>query len=392
MATTLATLNALINDRRRDTTSNTIDMTGDGFRAINSALDIWSSLHDWPWTIKTVNFNYNPGIDKYALNSIASDFKSPLTIKPYKKDVSDRELWMVSQLKFDSATTKPNRFAVANENGIQYLRCKTQYGTSATIHSCTDYDDDGTWVGATAISNVGNDEYEGYSLPSSVKFDYSGTSGTLTNDSFSAVDLSSYKNRSNLYFDIYIPESTNLTGITLKWGSSNANYYQVTSTTNYVGESFSDGWNRVRFSWNSPTTVGTPVDSAIDYLQVTIAYSIDPALTDFRIQNFVISENVPLTLTYYSTNMVYDVSGATQLQKFNDAADTTDYPLWSGRWDTVTEQFVTSVLEIIFFMTGEYADMSISRNKIQEIVEPLKARYPSQVRYPATFITSDINL
>ena len=390
--TTLATINALVNDRRRDTSSNTIDMTGDGFRAINSALDIWSSLHDWPWTIKTSNFNYNANIDKYALNSIASDFKSPLTVKPFKKDSKDRELWMVSQLKFDSATTKPNRFAIANENGIQYLRCKANLGTWTNIHSSTAYDDNGTWVGATAISNVGTDQYEGFDLPASVKFDYSGTSGTLTNSTFSALDLSAFKNRSNLYFDVYIPESTNLTGFTLKWGSSNANYYQVTSTTNYVGETFSDGWNRIKFAWSSPTVVGTPVDTEIDYLQVTVSYSVDPALTDFRIQNFFISENIPLTVTYYSTNMAFDVSGAVQVPQFNDAADTTDYPLWAGRWDTVTEQFVTSVLEIIFFMTGEYADMSISRSKIQEIVEPLKARYPSQVRYPATFITSDINL
>lgn len=391
MATTLSDINTLINDRRRDTTSNTIDMTGDGFRAINSTLDIWNSMHDWPWCIKTVNFNYNPNVDKYALDSIASDFKSALTIKPQKGENKSDELWMVSQMKFDSAQTKPKRFAVVNENGIQYLRVKMNRGNWATIESATDYDNNGTWVGATAISNVSKDDYEGYDLPSSVKFDYSGTSGTLTNSTFQAVDLQSYADRSSLYVDVYIPDTSNLTSFTLKWGSDSSNYHQVTSTTNYVGESFSTGWNRIKFAWDSPTDVGTADDENIDYLQLTIAYSSDPAATGFRVQNFFISENVPLTMTYYTVNMAYDVSGATQVQRFNDATDTTDYPLWSGKWDAVTEAFVDSVLETIFFMTGEYADMNIARNKIQEIVDPVKKRYPSQKRYPAVFITTDTN-
>lgn len=392
MATTLADLNTLINDRRRDSTANTIDMTTVGFRAINSTLDIWNSLHDWPWTVKDVNMNYNPNIDWYALDTIASDFKSPLTVKPYKRDLRSQEYWMVSELKFDSAQTKPRRFAVATKSGVQYLRLKSCDGLWSTLNTGTQYDQNGTWAGATAISNVTNDNYEGFDLPSSIAFDYSGTTGTLTNSTMQSTDVRAYKNRSNLYFDVYIPVVTALTSFSLKWGSSSGNYYSVTTTTDYLGATFKVGWNRVKFAWNSPTVVGTPDDSAINYLQVTVAYSVNPSTSNFRVQNFFISENIPVVLTYYSVNMVYDVSGSAQLQKFNDATATTDYPLWSGKWDVVTEAFVNSVLEIIFWITSETTDMEAAQLKIAEIVNPIKSRYPSQRRYPATFAVTDTNL
>lgn len=391
MSTTLANINTLVNDRRRDNSADSIDMTEEGFRAVNSTLDIWNSLHDWPWLIREVNFDYNPNISWYGLNDIASDFKSPLTIKSYKSVARDKEFWMVSQFKFDSALTKPRRFAVSNVNAKQYLRVKSVDGLWTSIETASSYNTNGTWVGATAISNVGTDSYEGFDLPSSVKFDYSGTTGTLTNSTFHSVNLSMYKNRSNLYFDVFIPDIDNLTSISLKWGSSSGNYYTVTTTTNYLGEAFIVGWNRVKFAWNGATQVGTPIDTTIGYLQVPIAYSINPSATNFRIQNFFISENVPVTLSYYTINMVQTALGV-ESQKFASAGAVTDLPLWSGRWDSVNEAFINSVLQIIFWMSGELTDMSIAQNKIAEIVEPLKKRYPSQVRKPASFIVTDTNL
>lgn len=393
MSTTLAEINALINDRRRDSTSNTIDMTGDGFRAINSVLDLWSQSHDWPWTIKDVKFNYNSGIDWYSLDTIASDFKTPLTLKPYKNENKSEEFWMVAQSKFDSAQTKTRRFAITDMNGKQYLRMNAGYGNKVSVHTATQYNNDGTWVGDTAISNVSTDEYEGFELPTSVKFDYSGTSGTLTNSTMTSVDLNSYADRSNLYLDLYIPEVENFTSVTIKFGSGAGDYYQITTTTDYLGETPSEDneWYRFKFSWNSPTTVGSPDITAIDYIQITLSYSVDQSATGFRIQNIFISENVPVVLTYYSNNMVYDVSAGIQTAHFTDSGDTTDYPLWSGKWDVVTEAFINSVLEIIFFMTGEYTDFGISKQKINEIVEDLKQKHPSRRRKPATFITVDLN-
>jgi len=396
MATTLADIVTLAKDRLRDQSGQSIDFTANGFRAINSTLRIWNEVHDWPWTIKQVNFNFNPGIDTYAIDGLVSDFKYPLTIKGYKPFMKYAEYWMTSPLRFDSAYIYPRRFAIQNVSGIQTLRLASLDGSRASINTGTAYDQNGQWVGASAIGTVGSDQYEGYSLPSSVSFLFNGTSGTLTNDAaiyptFTPVDLTIFNNRSNLYFDVYIPLTTNLTSFTLKWGSDASNYFSASATTDYVGAAFIVGWNRIKMSWSTtPTTVGTPLVSSIKYLQLTVTCSGSTNLGLFRVQNFWVSENVPIQMTYYSTNMV-TTAALVQSQIFASAAATTDLPLWSGRWDVATEAFIDSLMQIVFWMTGESDDMKIALSKITDIIKPLKERYPSQRRYPSVVMTTDTN-
>lgn len=396
MSTTLSTLNTVINDRRRDTSSNSIDMTTVGFRAINSTLQIWNEEHDWPWTIKKVNFNYNQGVDTYALDSIVTDFKYPLTLKLYKPMNQSVEFWMVSPLRFDSAYLWSRRFAIDVASAVQTIKIKSVDGNNASINTATAYDQNGTWIGASAIGTVATDSYEGYSLPASVSFLFNGVTGTLTNDgntytTFTPVDLSTYQNRSNIYFDINLTSVTNLTSIALKWGTDSSNYYTYSATTDYLGNTFTTGWIRIKVPWSSvPTTVGTPTITLIKYLQVTLTCSGSTNLGLTRIQNFFVAENIPLTLTYYSTNMVQTSAGV-QSQVFASAASTTDLPMWSGRWDIASEAFINSVLEIIFWITGEQTDLETAKERVRAIFAPLKTRYPSQRRYNTNQITTDTN-
>lgn len=395
--TTLATMITTINDRRRDSSNQSVDMTAAGFRAINSALQIWNDNHDWDWTIKTVQFQYNPGIDTYPLDSLVTDFKAPLTLKYYKPWGKTKEFWMVSQLRFDSAYLWSSRFAIQNIAGVQTFRVKTVDGHKASVNTASQYNSNGTWVGASAISGVYTDQYEGYSMPSSVAFLFNGTSGTLTNDgntytTFEPVDLSIYQNRSNLYFDIDIPATTGLQSFTLKWGTDSSNYYTATVTTDYLNTSFETGWTRIKIPWSAiPTTVGTPTITSIKYLQLTVTCSGAENLGLFRVQNFFVSENIPLVLTYYSTNMVADAADSNQYQVFQNSGDTTDFPLWSGRWDAVTEPFINSCLEIIFFITGEMNDYAVVERKVMELMEPIKKHYPSKRRFSSFQIVPDLN-
>ena len=396
MSINLLGLNTIINDRRRDTSANSVDMSTVGFRAVNSCLEIWNEIHDWPWTIKQVNFNFNSGVDTYALDSIVSDFKYPLTLKYYKPTSKIPEFWLVSPLRFDSAYLWSRRFAVQVVSGVQTLRVKSVDGNAISLNTATAYNQNGTWIGASAISGVATDNFEGYRLPASVSFLFNGTSGTLTNDgnaytTFLPIDCSSYQNRSNIYFDIDFSSVTNLTSVTLEWGTNSSNYFTYTATTDYLGNAFTTGWITIKIPWSSiPTTVGAPTITSIKYLQLTIAASPSTNLGLIRVQNFFISENVPLTLTYYSVNMVTTTAGS-QSQTFTTAANTTDLPLWSGRWDMASEPFINSVLEIIFWMTGETTDLQIAKDRIAQLVEPLKQRYPSQRRYATNQIVPDLN-
>jgi hypothetical protein len=367
-------------------------MTEDGFRAIIGALQIWDTEHNWPWQITKTEITFNEGIDTYALpTSIA--YKALLDIRPKAQDAKKTEFEFMSNNKFDSDSISTYKVAVKTEDQKKYLRLKYN-GQSQTLNDATTVNSNGTWVGATAISNVAQDLYESFSGRGSLKFDYSGTTGTLTNSDMTAKNVERYAQRSTIYFDIYLQDVTDFTSITLKVGSSDSDYITSSITTDYLGNPLVTGWNRCSLVWNGSTTVvGTLDTTGFDYLQVTLAYSSNPSTVSNRIENFFISENIPVVLEYYSHFMVQDISADNaKLKFFNDSGATGDKTLWSEEWDFVNEAFVNSVLEMIFWMTGETEDRGIAIERIRGFLEPLKAKIPSRQRYPKMQIVPDLNL
>lgn len=391
MSTTLANINSLINDRRRDTSNGTLDMTAEGFRAINGALQLWDQLHDWEWQIAKTTIVYNEGVDTYPIASSLA-FKSVLDIRPQREVDKNDELYYLSNNKFDSDRIHSYKFAIKTEDQGQYLRLKYA-GNKAILNAANSLADNGTWVGATAISNVATDEYESFNGGGSVKFDYSGTSGTITNSTMNAIDVSRYAQRSTIYFDVYLQSVADFTSITLKVGSSASDYITAAISTDYLGNALVAGYNRCKITWDGSTTVvGTLDTSAFDYIQATIAYGSDPATVSNRIENFFISENIPMTLEFYSHNMVIDVSASNaKLQSFNDSSATTDTTLWTGRWDFVNEAFINSSMEIINWINGDSTSRDIAVERITAFLKPLQAKLPSRRRYPQMSLVADIN-
>lgn len=392
MSTTLLNLNTLVNDRRRDTTSNSIDMTGDGFRAMNGALQIWDQQHDWPWQIEQTTITYNEGVTYYPLAASLS-YKAVVDLFPSKPTNVSDQFYYVSSSKFDSDFIHTWKFAVDTQAQSQYLRLKYN-GGYLQINPASGVTDNGTWSGATAVSNLSTDSYGGWELPSALKFDYSGTTGTLTNSTMTPVDVTRFAQRSHIYFNIYLQSVTSFTSFTLKVGTDSSNYITASITTDYLGNSLRVGWNKCRIAWTGTTTVVGTLDlTSFQYIQLTIAYSVNPATVGNLIENFFISEDVPVTLAYYSHNMAIDVSASNApTQVFTDAAATGDPALWTNRWDFVNEAFVNSVMEIITWMTGEIEDRAVSVERIAAFVEPLKSRLPSKRLYPEMSIVADLNM
>lgn len=389
MTTTLATINALVNDRRRDTTALSVDMTAEGFRAINGTLQTWNQEHDWPWQLESTLIQYNDRITRYNIPT-SWDFKALVNIRPYKPTQVADDLYYVGQTKFDGDTTHAHRCAVEIKGQAQILRCKYQ-GWSQDIDAMSSYNSNGTWVGATAISAVATDLYDSFEQPSSISFNYSGTSGTLTNSTLTAMDLSRYVGRSNFFVNFNMQSVANFTGITLKIGSSASNYITIAATTDYLGNTPTIGFNKFGFAWSGTTTVvGTPVYTAITYAQITITYSSNPSTIQNNLENLFVTENVPMTVDYYSNNMVVDTTGA-KTQIFTDATHTTDTPMWTGTWDFVNEPFITSCMETVSYLTGEQNDEADAFAKAGKHLEPLKARLPSKRRYPQFQMSPDVN-
>ena len=103
----------------------------------------------------------------------------------------------------------------------------------------------------------------------SISFDISAAGGTtagIVNSALTQVNLSAYfAGRGNCTVWAYITSTTNLTNYIIRIGSDSSNYYPKTITTQSDGTAFVNGWNLLNFNLATFTTVGTPVNTAIDY-------------------------------------------------------------------------------------------------------------------------------
>lgn len=390
MSTNLETIVTLVNDRRRDSGSLSVDMTQDGFRAVNGTLQLWNLGHDWPWQLEETLFNYNNGINRYNVLQNSIDFKAIVNVRPYKPQDIKEELYYVGQNAFDGDSIHTKRFAVETKDQVQYLRCQYR-GYNASINTLTDPLTNGTWTAGGAVSALASDVYDTFEQTSSLSFNYNGTTGTFTNSTMAPQDLSRYVARSNIYLNVNLQSVTNFTSITFQVGSDASDYITYTATTDYLGNAPIVGWNRFAFPWTgTTTTVGTPVYTAIDYVQITLAYGSTSTTTNNNIESLWVSENIPMILDYYSNNMVADSSGA-MWQIFQNSANTTDPTLWSGQWDFVNETFLSSAMEIVAWLTDQVSDEQTAAQRALEYLEPLKELLPSKRRYSQVTLAPDIN-
>jgi len=378
--TTLADLKSLINDRRRDITDDVVDMDTTGLRAINQTLELMQQLHDWEFTIKRSTINFHEGITWYSL---PSDFKTIKDVRRQKPSLF-QEWTYVDGDAFDNQTMTSHRMSIDtrfdSENKVptEFLRLEAD-GNQAQINTATSVTADGTWTPSGASSTIGIDSFEFFDLPASLKFDMAGTTGTLTNDDMQAKDLRRFETRAKEYFHVFFPTVTNFRSLELRLGTDASNYYSATVTTDYLGFTPVVGWNTFEFDvWDTKT--GSPDMSQTDYIVINLAFKASTTDANFRFQNIWTSEDIPLDLFYYSTDMVYDVDNAETTLRFQSMSQTTDYPLWTGKWNYVNESFIDGVLEQIFWITGETDDQSVARQKQVEIFNQLKGRIPSKTR------------
>lgn len=190
-----------------------------------------------------------------------------------------------------------------------------------TINDANSLTENGTWSAGGNAINLAVDTVNFVSGNASLKFDISASGSTayLENSTMTAVDLTDYVNMGSAFVYVYIPSTSIITSIALRWGSSSSDYYTVTATTTQDNTAFVVGWNLLRFDWAGATETGSVTDTAIDYIRVTFNYS-GTATTSCRVDNIVFRLPAIYNLKYYS-NYLYRSTGGTWLEKPTSSDD-----------------------------------------------------------------------
>jgi hypothetical protein len=195
-------------------------------------------------------------------------------------------------------------------SGIKTLNISKKLTAGATVSTLNSLTDNGTWTAGGNAINIVADTINKISGSGSLKFDISASGSTayIENSTLSSVDLTNFESAGSLFAYVFIPSTTIITSVNLRWGSSSANYYSSTATTTQDNTSFIAGWNLVRFDYAGATETGTVDNSAINYLRVTFNYN-GTATTSCRVDS--ITARIPsyYTITYYSKYLFKNTAG-----------------------------------------------------------------------------------
>jgi hypothetical protein len=167
--------------------------------------------------------------------------------------------------------------AIFDKKTSQYLRFMNNWQELNLSSSATG------WAGSDDAASIATrtDKYQlnGTSLGFNIDVSASGNNyATLAYTGSQTIDLTSVQDTGNFEFWLYIPDAQYVTSVDFRIGNDSSNYYSKNFTTDYQGQSITNGVNFFSANWN-PTGVspvsetGTVNNASIDYCYIRINYS-----------------------------------------------------------------------------------------------------------------------
>lgn len=198
------------------------------------------------------------------------------------------------------------------DSGIKTIRIDNQIVPQGVLI------DSGAYINQNGLYTVGGDATDlvtdnlnFVSPPQSLRFNMPAganpSAGYITNSTLEAVDLSEQNQESAIFIPVYLPTATNFTSVELQWGSSTSDYFSKTVTVTHEATVFQNGWNMLRFDWDSAVSTGTPDDSSITYIKV-IFNTDGAAMNGVRINNIQAILGAIYEVEYYSKYLFRDAT------------------------------------------------------------------------------------
>ena len=227
-----------------------------------------------------------------------------------------------------------NSFTIENESGKKWIRfsdCMTPRST--VLNNCNSLSENGTWNTYGNVANLTIDKLQKYTAftdwqqspnnsTASLRFDLSSdsTTGALENIGISAVDLTDFSNVGAIFADMFTDKIQHIQTVKFTWGSSPTDYYSFTITAPHNWTDFYKGWNPLKFSFDTPTVVGTPDIKNITRIRFDFTTDGTP-IYDVHIDNVTARAGQIYQLKYYSS---YLFSNPQTLEWKQNTTDTSD--------------------------------------------------------------------
>ncbi len=300
-------------------------------------------------------------------------------IKRMPRDVFGQQYNQNFDVSKNNVYTIADSFTINFNTGIKTIRVNAPFlPTPLIINQAENITENGTWsVGGTA-SNLTVNNQNFVSGAGALQYDIATGTGYVENSTMSAVNLTAHLNQSTLFTYVYMPTGSQYTSVTLRWGSSASNYYEVTTSVTQQNTTFQNGWNLLAFPWLGATVVGSPDVTAINYLRVTSIVTANQTASLLDSVSSILG-NI-LEYEYYSKYLFRDaITGAFQETVTNDSnlinLDTESYNLFFN----LLAHFATQQQQ---GLSALFYDGTFFGQQYQEGIAKYKGRYKSELQKP----------
>jgi hypothetical protein len=180
--------------------------------------------------------------------------------------------------KREKSIIKDNQLAIAtNVFYDQDKNLRTRGGTRAVgepipdnasiVDDCNDTT--GFTVADDAINlSTGTAKRGTFSVQFDIDVSASANDTAILEGAIGSLDITNLKGY--LTFWLFVPTgfNSNLTNVVFRYGSDSTNYYEWT-----LASLTENDWNYIKLNYSDATTIGTPVDTAMDYVRLQINYT-----------------------------------------------------------------------------------------------------------------------
>lgn len=276
--------------------------------------------------------------------------------------------------KFIGDGTYVKRYAIKYQNAVPYIQIAGGGTVPAVINDCESLTANGTWGVSGVATDISIDSQQVYAGTNSIEFTVNaGGNQGIVNSTMAQVDLTEYD---DVYFAVYIPSLTGLTGIKLNIGQSAGQYWSQTVTSDFYGNALSVGWNLINMQKSAFTAgVGSPVWTGIDYLEPLVVGTFVSSIAGFHFDNIVANTGALVEFDYYSD---YSFADSAFAFKLIPTADTDYITLDNGELPLFINQFI-EIAAVDLKQAGATVDYSAYGGKVlQNMYEQFRVDFPSQ--------------
>lgn len=267
----------------------------------------------------------------------------------------------------------PSLFTIQYNNAVKTIRINDVGLPAGTVidpcESTTNWS-----VGGTA-SNLTLNNLNFAVGAGALNFNMTAGTGSISATEAATLDLSAMYNQASLFYYLYLPAAA--TSTELRFGSDSSNYYSIVNTIGYDGTALGVGWNLIGGTWLSSTVVGSPVNTAIDYVYVGVTAAT--ALTGVGVDNIVSDMGLYRTLRYYSKYLYRDATTGAFQETVTDNSnlinlDTDSYNLYFNLLAFYATQQVQGLDSLFFdsnffgqeYMKGKTRYTSLNKSQVDK--------------------------